>query len=226
LSYGTQLKVTTAHYFTPSGRCIQALDYEHRNEDGSVGRIPDSLKHSFKTTSGRIVYDGGGIDPDFVMDPQKLSPITISLLDKGLIFDYATEYRMKHETIPATKDFHLTDEEYNDFVQWLSAKDYDYTTKSEQAMKDLKETAQKEEYWDGIKDDFNHLQSEMLHDKQKDLIKFKDEIRDMLEQEIAVRYYYQNGRIEASLKDDDEVKKAIEILDTPDLYNKTLQASK
>ncbi|HYV93183.1 MAG TPA: S41 family peptidase [Chitinophagales bacterium] len=226
LSYGTQLKVTTAHYFTPSGRCIQALDYEHRNENGSVGRIPDSLKHAFKTSSGRTVFDGGGIDPDFMMDPQKLSPITASLLEKSLIFDYATEYRQKHETIPVTKEFHLTDDEYNDFLQWLSTKDYDYTTKSEQAMKDLKETAQKEAYWDGIRDDFSHLQDEMNHDKQKDLIKFKDEIRDMLEQEIAVRYYYQNGRIEASLKDDDEVKKAIEVLNDPALYSKTLEASK
>ena len=226
LSYGTQLKVTTAHYYTPSGRCIQALDYEHRNEDGSVGRIPDSLKHMFKTGAGRIVYDGGGIDPDFTMDPQKLSPITVSLLEKNLVFDYATEYRMKHATIPPAKEFHLTEVEYNDFIQWLSTKEYDYTTKSEGAMKDLKETAQKEEYWDAIRDDFNRLQSEMNHDKQKDLIKNKDEIRDILEQEIAVRYYYQNGRIEASLKDDDEVKKAIDVLNNADLYNKTLQAAK
>lgn len=226
LSYGTQLKVTTAHYYTPSGRCIQALDYEHRNEDGSVGRIPDSLKHVFKTTTGRIVYDGGGIDPDFTLDPQKLSPITVSLLEKNLVFDYATEYRLKHSTIPPAKDFHLTEAEYRDFIQWLSTKEYDYTTKSEGAMKDLKETAQKEEYWDAIKDDFIRLQSEMNHDKEKDLIKNKDEIHDILEQEIAARYYYQNGRIEASLKDDDEVKKAIEVLNNGDLYSKTLQATK
>lgn len=226
LSYGTQLKVTTAHYYTPSGRCIQALDYEHRNEDGSVGRIPDSLKHTFKTAAGRTVYDGGGIDPDFTMDPQKLSPITVSLLEKNLIFDYATEYRMKHATIPPAKDFQLTEAEYAEFVQWLNPKEYDYITKSEGAMKDLKETAQKEEYWNAIKDDFNRLQSEMNHDKQKDLVKNKDEIRNILEQEIAVRYYYQNGRIEASLKDDNEVKKAMDVLKDPDLYNKTLQATK
>ncbi|MEO5675213.1 MAG: S41 family peptidase [Chitinophagales bacterium] len=225
LSYGTQLKVTTAHYYTPSGRSIQSLDYSHRNEDGSVGRIPDSLKHAFKTTGGRVVFDGGGIDPDFKMDAEKLSPITVSLLQKNLIFDYATDYRMKHEVIEPAKDFHLPDAEYNDFIKWLSTKEYDYSTKSEEAMKDLKEKAQKEEYWDAIQSDFNHLQNEMNHDKDKDLNKNKNEIRQMLEEEIAVRYFYQNGRIEASLKQDPEVKKAIEILNSPDIYNKALQAS-
>ncbi|MFI5135190.1 MAG: peptidase S41, partial [Chitinophagales bacterium] len=213
-------------YYTPSGRCIQAIDYEHRNEDGSVGKIPDSLKHPFKTKAGRTVYDGGGIDPDFALDAQKLSPITASLLTKNLIFDYATEYRMKHETIPPAKDFHLTDAEYTDFITWLGGKDFDYTTKSEETMRDLKETAQKEAYWDAIQTDFNKLQSEMMHDKQKDLSKYKDEIKDMLEEEIASRYYYQDGRIEASLNDDQEVKKAVDVLSDPDLYNKTLQASK
>jgi carboxyl-terminal processing protease len=226
LSYGTQLKVTTAHYYTPSGRCIQAIDYAHRNEDGSVGKIPDSLKHSFKTRAGRLVYDGGGVDPDFLLDADKLNPITISLLQKNLIFDYATEYRLKHESIPPAKDFHVSDAEYNDFVTWLKGKDYDYTTKSEDAMKDLKETAQKEAYWDAIKDDFDKLQNEMNHDKEKDLVKFKDEIGELLSQEIASRYYYQDGRIEASLNDDQEVKKAIEVLGNTDLYTKTLQASK
>ena len=226
LSYGTQLKVTTAHYYTPSGRCIQALDYEHRNEDGSVGRIPDSLKHAFKTKAGRVVYDGGGIDPDFAMPSEKLAPITISLLNKNLVFDYATSYRLKHDSIAPAKDFKLSNADYADFVQWLSTKDYDYTTKSEDAMKDLKETAQKEEYWDGIKDDFTHLQNEMNHDKQKDLVRYQDEISTVLEGEIATRYYYQDGRIEVSLQDDKEVQKAIEVLNNPALYSKTLQASK
>ncbi len=171
------------------------------------------------------VFAGGGIDPDFKMDAEKLSPITVSLLQKNLIFDYATDYRMKHELIKPAKDFHLPDAEYNDFIKWLSTKEYDYSTKSEEAMKDLKEKAQKEEYWDAIQSDFNHLQNEMKHDKDKDLIKNKDEIRQMLEEEIAVRYFYQNGRIEASLKQDPEVKKAIEILNSSEIYNKALQAS-
>jgi carboxyl-terminal processing protease len=226
LSYGTQLKVTTAHYYTPSGRCIQAIDYAHRNEDGSVGKMPDSLKHPFKTRAGRVVYDGGGIDPDFVLEQQKLAPITVSLLQKNLIFDYATDYRMIHPTIPPAQDFKLSDADYADFTNWLKGKDYDYTTKSEESMKDLKETAQKEEYWDAIQPDFDKLQSEMKHDKDQDLIKFKSEIEDMLEQEIASRYYYQDGRIQSSLNNDDEVKKAVEVLSNTDLYTKTLQASK
>lgn len=225
LSYGTQLKVTTAHYYTPSGRCIQAIDYAHRNEDGSVGKIPDSLKHPFKTTAGRTVYDGGGVDPDFTIESQKLNPIAVSLLQKNLIFDYATEYRLKHETIASAMDFHVSDAEYDDFVSWLKGKEYDYTTKSEESMKELKETAQKEAYWDAIKDDFEKLQSEMNHDKEKDLVKFKDEIGELLSQEIAARYYYQDGRIEASLNHDEEVKRAMEVLTDANLYAKTLKGS-
>ncbi|MCY7410589.1 MAG: S41 family peptidase [Chitinophagales bacterium] len=226
LTYGTQLKVTTAHYFTPSGRCIQALDYEHRNEDGSVGKIPDSLKHPFKTKAGRTVFDGGGVDPDFVLVPEKFSPIAGSLYSKNLIFDYATQYKLAHATIPSAMEFHLTDAEYDDFVKSLNGKDYDYTTKSEEKLKDFKSAAENEEYWAALKEDYEHLQSEMKHDKENDLVKFKDEIKGLLEEEISMRYYYQNGRIEASLKDDPEVAKAIEVLNDTELYTKTLQASK
>lgn len=226
LSYGTQLKVTTAHYFTPSGRCIQAIDYAHRNEDGSVGKMPDSLKTAFKTKNGRTVYDGGGVDPDFALDPEKLAPITISLLDKNLIFDFATQYRLQHQTIAAPKDFRLTDQEYNDFVAFLSDKEYDYTTKTEDKLKDFKETAEKEDYWGSVKDQFNALQAQMMHDKQKDLTKNRAQIKGLLEEEIASRYYYQNGRLEASLKDDPEVNKAIEVLNNQETYNKTLTALK
>jgi len=226
LSYGTQLKVTTAHYYTPSGRCIQAIDYAHRNDDGSVGKIPDSLKSSFKTKSGRLVYDGGGINPDFAMDPEKLSPIALSLIDKNLIFDYATEFRMNHESIAGPKEFALTDEEYSDFIAFLNTKDYDYTTKSEEKLKDFKETAEKEDYWDGIKAQFTNLQNEMMHDKQKDLIKNKEQIKGLLQEEIVSRYYYQNGRLEASMQNDAEVKKAIEVLNNQNEYTQTLAASK
>ncbi|MBA3648601.1 MAG: S41 family peptidase [Chitinophagales bacterium] len=227
LSYGTELKVTTAHYYTPSGRCIQAIDYAHRNDDGSVGKIADSLKASFKTKTGRKVFDGGGVDPDIKTEPEKLAPITLSLLDKNLMFDYATDYRLKHETIAAAKDFHLTDPEYSDFIVWLGNKDYDYKTKSEDKLKDLQDAAQKEAYWnDEVKQDFNALQATLMHDKQKDLIKFKDQVKGLLEEEIASRYYYQNGRLEASLKDDVDVKKAMEVLINQDEYNKTLTALK
>ncbi|MBA2406536.1 MAG: S41 family peptidase [Chitinophagales bacterium] len=226
LSYGTQLKVTTAHYFTPSGRCIQAIDYAHRNEDGSVGKIADSLKNAFKTKNGRTVYDGGGVDPDFPLEAEKLAPITISLIEKNLIFDYGTQFRMSHESISDPKQFALTDDEYKAFIDYLSDKEYDYTTKTEEKLKDFKETAEKEDYWGAVKDQFITLQGQMIHDKQKDLIKNRDQIKGLLEEEIVSRYYYQNGRLEASLKNDPVVTKAIEVLNSPEEYSKSLTASR
>ena len=209
LSYGTQLKVTTAHYYTPSGRCIQAINYAQRNEDGSVGKIPDSLKTVFKTKNGRTVYDGGGVDPDLITETEKLTPIAFSLMEKGLIFDYATKYRMQHDQISPAKSFRLDDAAYNDFISFISDKEYDYTTKSEEKLKALQEAAEKEDYWEGIKDQFSVLKNSMMHDKEQDLVKNKEQIRSLLEEEIASRYYYRNGRLEASLKDDVEVQKAI-----------------
>ncbi len=226
LSYGTQLKVTTAHYYTPSGRCIQAINYAQRNEDGSVGKIPDSLKTEFKTKNGRTVYDGGGVDPDFITETEKLTPIAFSLVEKGLIFDYATNYRMKHDQIAPAKTFRLDDAAYNDFISFISDKEYDYTTKSEEKLKALQEAAEKEAYWDGIKDQFLALKNSMMHDKEQDLIKNKEQIRSLLEEEIASRYYYRNGRLEASLKDDAEVQKAIEVLSNQEAYTKVLTAQK
>lgn len=225
LSYGTQLKITTAHYYTPSGRCIQAINYAQRNPDGSVGKIPDSLKNAFKTRAGRIVYDGGGIDPDIVTEERELQPITVSLLSKNLIFDYATLFHQQNPTIPPARSFRLSNAQYDQFVQWLRDKDYDYTTKSEEKLKEFSEMVKKEAYWDAIKDHFAALEREMSHDKEKDLLKFRDEIREFLEQEIALRYYYQDGRIEASLRSDPAVQKAISVLQEPETYRKILQAS-
>ena len=157
LSYGTELKVTTAHYFTPSGRCIQALDYAHRNEDGSVGKIPDSLKSKFKTANGRTVYDGGGIDPDIVLDAAKYSNVTHALIEKNLLFDFATQYHLKHETIVPAKEFVLTDQDFNDLVAFLKDKNYDYSTKTEDALKDLEKNADKESYLNAIKPEIDEL---------------------------------------------------------------------
>jgi len=212
LSYNAQLKVTTAKYYVPSGRCIQALDYTHRNEDGSVGKVPDSLITEFKTRSGRKVYDGGGITPDYAVPVRNLSPITQSLLAKMLIFDYATLYRIKHASIAPAKSFRISEEEFNDFVNYISDKDYDYITKSEKALDDLKTTAEKEKYYNDIAPEFDALKKKMAHNKKDDLVKFKDEIKELLQDEIVSRYYFQNGRIEASFDYDPEVKKGIEAL--------------
>lgn len=225
LSYGAQLKVTTAKYYIPSGRCIQALDYSHRNEDGSVGKIPDSLITQFKTKSGRIVFDGGGVMPDYVTEIRMLSPITQSLITKYLIFNYATYYRINHATIAPSKEFHLSDAEYNDFVKWLSGKDYDYTTKSEKLLDDFKTASEKEKYFSSAEKEYDLLKKKVAHDKVADLQKFKDEIKEVLENEIVSRYYFQKGQIEASFNDDVEIKKAIEALHDKSVYNSILTHS-
>ena len=224
LSYGTQLKVNTAHYFTPSGRCIQALDYAHRNEDGSVGKIADSLKTTFKTKGGRVVYDGGGVDPDVLLDAPKYSPISKSLIDKNLIFDFATQFRQQHEKIADAKDFKMSDEDWASFETYIKDKEYDYTTKTEDALKTLQKNAENEKYFDAIQSDYDLIKSKIGHDKEHDLLKNKEELIKLLEQEIVSRYYYQNGRIMNALNNDSEILKAIELLNNTSLYNSTLQA--
>lgn len=222
LPYGAKLKITTAKYYIPSGRCIQAINYAERNEDGSVKRVPDSLKAAFKTKNGRTVYDGGGIDPDITVEPERLANITISLLTKNHIFEYATDYRVKHKKIADAKDFTLTDAEYAEFVAWVSKKEYDYSTRSEKILEELKKTAEKEHYYDAIKADLDSLGKTMMHDKQRDLEKQKAQVKSLLEEEIASRYYYNTGRTEASLKSDNELKKAIEALKDEKKINEIL----
>jgi carboxyl-terminal processing protease len=222
LSYGTQLKVTTAHYYTPSGRCIQALDYAHRNEDGSVGKIPDSLKKTFKTKGGRSVSDGGGVEPDVALEQHKYAPIIVSLAEKNLIFDYANLYASKHPTLPDVSAFALTEADYTEFTKWLADKEYDYTTKTEEQLKTFEKTAENEEYYDALKADLASLRTKMAHDKDRDLVKHKDEIKKLLSEEIVSRYYYQTGRVQMSLKNDKEVDKAIDVLTNPTEYKKLL----
>lgn len=225
LSYNSKLKVTTAKYYIPSGRCIQALDYSHRNEDGSVGKIPDSLITEYFTKNGRKVYDGGGITPDIVLEPQRTSKITISLFNKNIIFDYATQYYLKHDTIIPPKDFTFTDDDYNKFIEFIADKDFDYKTKSEKTLNTLKEIAKKEKYYDSATEEFEALQIKIAHDKDKDLNTFKDEIKELIRQEIVSRYYYQKGRIEALLFNDNEINKAIEVLSNLNDYYSILEGS-
>ncbi len=223
LPFNAKLKVTTAKYYIPSGRCIQAINYAERNPDGSVKRIPDSLKVAFKTKNGRTVYDGGGIDPDVPMEPEKLAPITISLISKSLISDYATEYRAKHDKIGSAKNFELSDADYATFIAWVSKKEYDYTTRSEKILADLKTAAEKEKYYEGIKDDYETMRKTMMHDKQRDLEKEKVQVKSMLEEEIVSRYYLNSGRTEASFKSDTELKKAVEVLNDEQHWKEILK---
>jgi len=222
LSYNAKLKITTAKYYTPSGRCIQALDYTHRNSDGSVGKIPDSLITEFKTKNGRSVYDGGGITPDITLELEQLSNLSSSLFEKNLIFDFATEYSSKHFTIPAVSEFAITDEIYNELLVFLNSKDFDYTTQSEEELKKLTESAKKEKYYELVKNEIELLKTKLAHDKNKDLQVFKVEIKQLLFEEIISRYYFQKGRLQALLKDNPAINKAIAVLKDKTLYNSIL----
>jgi carboxyl-terminal processing protease len=224
LSYNAQLKVTTAKYYIPSGRCIQALDYTHRNEDGSVGYIPDSLITEFKTMNGRKVFNGGGIQPDIKVEPEVISNISYSLYSKNLFFDYATEYASKHDSIQNPRKYLVSDSEYDDFLKFLKDKPFDYETESESKLDELITSAKKEKYYSLSENEFNDLKSKLSHNKDKDLQTFKEEIKDLLTEEIVSRYYYQKGRIEYSLLSDNQVIKAIEFLNDSTQYTKVLNA--
>jgi carboxyl-terminal processing protease len=223
ISYNSQLKVTTAKYYIPSGRCIQAVDYSNRNEDGSVGYIPDSLIKEFSTRNGRKVFDGGGISPDIAIDPGQLGNITISLYTKNLIFDYATLFSSRKATASNVDELKISDEEYADFLTFLNGKNYDYTTESDDQLEELIKVAKREKYFTGAQQEFEALKNKLAHDKEKDLHTFSEEIRSFLYEEIASRYFYQKGRILASLDEDPDLAKAIETLQNPSLFTSVLQ---
>ncbi|HLN52494.1 MAG TPA: S41 family peptidase [Lentimicrobium sp.] len=225
LSYNTQMKVTVAKYYIPSGRCIQSVDYSHRDSLGRSVSIPDSLTNPFKTKGGRTVYDGAGINPDIQVEQPLYSNISLSLLSKYLFFDYANKFRRTHDSIPLAKDFRITDEIYADFVNWLQDKDYDYVSRSEKMLADLKKTAETEQYFSELKNEFDLLESKMIHNKQADLEKFRPEIERILKNEIVARYYNQKGRVEAAITDDEEVKLAREILKDTKKYASVLDGS-
>lgn len=223
LSFNTKLKITTAKYYIPSGRCIQAIDYSHRNADGSVGKIPDSLKTAFKTKAGRVVYDGGGVLPDVVVEAQTPTPIALSLTNKGLIFDYAVKYRHEHASIKPAREFRLTDAEYAEFAKWLGDKEYDYTTQVEKDLGTLEASAKKEKYFDQIQDQLKSLKTKMSHSKDADLNTFKTELKTLLEQEIAGHYYLQKGIKEASFATDPEMKAALDLFKDMGRYGTILK---
>lgn len=212
LSYKTYLKITTSKYYIPSGRCIQAVDYAHRNEDGSVGYIPDSLISEFKTKNGRIVYDGGGIQPDVdVVSPQAAN-ITVSLYLNNLLFDYATYFASTHDSIESADKFEITDEIYADFLNFLSDKSFEYNALSNDKLDELIKTARREGYYTIAEKEIEALRSKLSADKNIDLQTFSPEIKELLSEEVVSRYYYQSGRIIASLKNDEQLDMAIRLL--------------
>jgi len=220
LSYNSQLKVTVAKYYTPSGRCIQALDYAHRNEDGSVGKVPDSLKTSFQTKNGRLVYDGGGVDPDIVVERELYAEILGSLVSKQLIFDYATKFVLENDTIGAPGVYEIDDALYEDFVSFLSDKDYEYETSTEKELAELIELAD-DEYAD-FKVDLEDLQKKLLSYKEDDIHKYQFEISELILSELMTRYHYQEGRVIASLANDPVLDEAISVLNDKSRYENIL----
>ncbi|MFY9153610.1 MAG: S41 family peptidase [Prolixibacteraceae bacterium] len=226
LSYNAKLKITTAKYYIPSGRCIQALDYTHRNEDGSVGVVPDSLISQYKTKKGRIVFDGGGVVPDVKVEDETLSNLSVNLVTQSVIFDYATYFNSKTETIAAPEEFKISPEIYADFVKFVKTQDFKYESKTEQELDQLMEVAKKEKYYDISKEEFEKLKVHLGHNLDQDLEHFKPEIHELLTDEIVSRYFYQKGAIKSSLRDDQDVVKAIEMLHKPDAFAAIFEAGR
>lgn len=222
LPYNSSMKVTTAKYYIPSGRCIQAIDYAKRNADGSVARTPDSLTNVFHTAGGREVRDGGGIRPDIEVKAEKFPNIMFYLLNDDMIFDYATRYCLKHPRIGEVKDFVITDADYADFKQMLKKRKFTYDRQSEKTLKNLEEIAEFEGYLEGASEEFAALEKKLTHNLDHELDRFSKEIKDAIAQEVVQRYYFQRGTVLQRLKDDPDLKKAIEMLNNKSEYDKIL----
>ncbi len=222
LKYNTQLKVTTAKYYIPSGRCIQALDYTHRNEDGSVGYIPDSLITKFKTKGGRAVYDGGGVKPDILDSLDSFNQLSMYLYAKNLIFDFATDYTVRHKDRPKVVGFKIGDDEYLKFKEFVKSRGFEYETQSENELKKLISIAKAEKYFDAASEEFSILEKKLEHDDDRDLNNFRKEIEELINEEVISRYYYQKGRIGLSVESDTQVEKATKFLNESGAIDKIL----
>ena len=212
VAYNGQLKVTTAKYYTPSGRCVQAIDYTHRNEDGSVGHIPDSLTHEFKTASGRIVRDGGGITPDVEIKAPSYSRIVYALVLYGVIDKYAIEFARKHDSIPAVEDFHLSDADFDDFVEFAKTREFDYRSSAKASFDQMKNEMEKDGLADTVKEQMDVIEKALQIEKEQFMRLKKDEIVPFIEEEIAVRYYYQKAGVQVRLRYDNEVSEVLKYI--------------
>jgi len=224
LYYNSMLKVTVAKYYIPSGRCIQKLDYAHRDDEGDVEEVPDSLLNYFETLNGRKVIDGRGIIPDVKVKIPEYSRIAYKLMENNLIFDYVTIYRSKHDSIAPAGEFSLSDEEYDDFRNWLNNQDFSYQTNTEMTYNELIKSTKEDKCYDDIVSDLEHLKLLIEEGKQSDLDKFRPEIQQLLNNEIVSRYYYQKGRIENVISSDPYINKAL-LLFSSKQYNKILKGA-
>lgn len=224
LKYGSKIKITIAKYYTPSGRCVQRLEYYDKENGQKPKEVADSLLKTFYTKNGRPVIDGRGIDPDIEVSIADLSRLAAMLLVKNHIFNYATRYASQNESIKEAGSFALTDDEYAAFKSYVLAQtDFDYTTASEEALRKMKETAEKEGYFEDVSAQYNQMLEKVTPSKERDLDKFRKEISELLEDEIISRYYFQEGRAQQQLKADPAVQKSVEILQTPAQYNTILK---
>jgi carboxyl-terminal processing protease len=222
LSYGAELKVTVAKYYIPSGRCIQALDYAHRNEDGSVSKFADSLRTEFKTKGGRKVLDGNGIDPDISTEDEYLSAVTSALIQDGLVFDYASKYSGEHPNKPDFKTFKLSDTDYTKFTDWLKTQKFTYKSELETNTNELIKAAKEERYYPEIEAQLSDLKKRIENSKTTDLVRFKKEISEVLEQQIAFHYALAEGEAAVTLSRDKTVAEAVKILDDNNRYKTVL----
>ena len=225
LSYNTQVKITVAKYYIPSGRCIQEIDYAHKNAAGSNDIIPDSLITAYKTKHGRTVYDGKGVAPDVTTDSSRLSTVSYNLLTKYILFEYATRYAATHPGIEPAGTFKLSDSEYNDFIAFTEKKGFEFKTAAEKELETVKKAAIYENCWNDIKTQYDSMLEAIAQHKKKDLMENKPEISDYLQQEIVSRYYYQKGRIESALTDDTELKSATKVLKDTVTYTAILDGT-
>ncbi|NVO19079.1 MAG: S41 family peptidase [Bacteroidetes bacterium] len=225
LSYNTQVKITVAKYYIPSGRCIQAIDYSHHDASGKAEHVPDSLINAFKTHGGRTVYDGKGILPDVETDSLRYSSIAFNLATKYFIFDYATKYSREHPAIATADKFALSDNDYDDFVSFIKTKDFEFTTAAESELNKLKKACEAEGCWDDVKANFESIKANVQDHKAKDLQENKDEIKELLTSEIVSRYYYQKGRIVTSLSTDREISKSIYLINDASTFTGILDGS-
>ncbi|MFN0201776.1 MAG: S41 family peptidase, partial [Bacteroidia bacterium] len=226
LSYNTQMKLTTAKYYIPSGRCIQALDYSHRNPDGSVGKVPDSLKKSFKTKKGRTVYDGGGIEPDVEVKRKEYNTVTNELQNQGVIFDFASKFANQNAKIADAKSFKITDEIYQQFVKYVETCSFKYETLAEKELVKLKGLVESEHRFDNISAEYKGLEAKLKDLKKNELIIHKKDISELLKLEIVKRYYYRKGIIEASFDQDEDIKAATDVLSNKVKYGQLLSGKK
>lgn len=224
VGYDSFVKVTIAKYYTPSGRCIQALDYSNRKEDGSVGHVADSLISEFKSLGGRVLYDGGGVMPDSVLKSDYLSLFTASVMARGYVEDYATDYYRRNVKIAPVREFKLTDKDYQDFCKYLGDKEIEFKSKSEEIVSDLRKNAERERNLDQIKAEIDAIEKKLkTHDKVKSLKDHKQELIDIIESEILSKYYFSTGRTEKMIVGDDQVKVAVNILKDSKHYNYVLK---